>query len=208
MKSSLTLALVLVCLPLTQVHATDIPDLNLCTATIPDGSDGAVVFVVPDGSGLSFAEAFAPGGSSVDATITLTLVNWAGDPIVDYPPEDIWLETSEDGLAGCAGGTSPDFVTDINGQTYWIDPLEAGGCSTGEELMVYVAGAPLYASPLDLVFRSPDLSGDLLVDLTDIVLFTQSLDDGEGSCADFNNDSHVNLSDVVRMTGGIGDHCN
>jgi hypothetical protein len=203
-RATLLLAALLVAAPLL---AFDIPDPDLCSATIPAMAVGAVVFVVPDGSGGTFTEAFAPGGVPVDATITLTVVDPNGDLVPNYPAVDMWLETEEGGLAYCSNGTVADQATDANGQTFWVEPLEAGGCTDGEGVVVVIAGMPLTGPPLDLICRSPDFNGDLEVDLSDIVALTQLLGSGSGGCADFNNDGAVNLSDIARFTPAIGSGC-
>ena len=185
-----------------------VPDLGLSTAVIPDGAAGASVFALPNGLGSSLDEAFADGGATVDATITLTLVDSNGDGIFLYPFQDLWLETSDNGLAYCNGGTDADASTDENGQTTWTNPVNGGGCSDGELVEIYVAGSPLSGAGLDITFNSADLNGDLAVNLADIVTFTQVLNGDYDYCADFNNDGAINLADIVRMTGGIGAACN
>ena len=183
----------------------NIPDLNESYVTMNPEADGASVLVVPDGTGARFDEARAPGGLVVDATITLTLLDSAGLPIFLYPFEDLWLETSAGGLAFCAGGTTADMSTDENGETIWLQPLFAGGCTEGESTLVMVSGAPLMQT-LDLFYVSPDISGDLEIDLADIVMLTQALADFE-PCADFNHDGEVNLVEIVIMVQAVGANC-
>ena len=142
----------------------------------------------------------------MDATITVTLVNAVGDPIQGYPYDDIWLETTEGGLVSCTLGSAPEGSTDANGQTSWTLPLAAGGCSEGEGLQVYVAGAPLQMAPIDLTVNSADMNGDLEINLTDISLFTQSLAT-YSYAGDFNFDGSINLSDVARFAAAIGGWC-
>jgi len=189
-----------------------VPDLNLSTATIPAGAAGASVFTLPNGGGVGFDAAFAAGAVVVDATITLTLIDTNGDPIFQYPFEDMWLETSADGLTYCANGTAADASTDINGITHWTNPVLGGGYSIGETVNVYIAGSPLAGGGLNLTFNSADINGDLSVNLSDIAAFTQVLGgnyvNNPKYAGDFNNDNVINLSDIVRMTAGIGTHCN
>jgi len=190
-----------------------VPDLNLSTAAIPAGADGALVFSIPDQTGEPFTNAFLPGGAAGDATIAVTLVDTNGDPIFQYPFEDLWLESSLGGLVYCSGGTVADASTDENGETTFSNPI-AGGSYTdpGSELTeVMVAGAAIAGGGVDVQFNSPDISGDLVVNLTDIVNFT-SLLGGDFSqhpeyAGDFNNDGVINLSDIVRFTSGIGAAC-
>jgi hypothetical protein len=184
-----------------------VPDLSASTAEIDAAAANASIYVLPNGAGSAFTEAFGSDGSSVDATITLTLVDTAGDPIFGYPFEDLWLETSADGLAFCEGGTAADVSTDINGQTTWTNPLAAGGNTIGETTQVIVAGAPLAGAGLPLIYKSADMNGDLVVNLSDIVNFTPMLTTYDAA-GDFNNDGAVNLSDIVRFTPGLGTSCN
>jgi len=199
-------ALGLFLLGATGVVASNVPDVNLSTATIAPEANGANIFVVPDGSGQPFTQAHAPGGALVDATITLTLVDTQGDAIYLYPHEDLWLETSGNGLVPCAGGTIADHSTDFVGQTTWSDPPRAGGNSHGEVVQVHVGGMPLGGPGLNLTFNSADINGDLEIDLSDIATFTPMLStysvDG-----DFNHDGVVDLSDVARFVNAVGVSC-
>lgn len=203
MKSSL-ICLVLILLMTHPVLAQPDLDLSTCSRAYA-GPETAVLYNLPDGSGSAFTEAIA-GGSQVDATITLTLVNSFGDPIVNYPAEDLWLESVGGGLNYCPGGTNADVNTDEFGQTFWASALNAGSFSQGLT-QVYVAGAPLQSSPgLDISFNSADITGDLVVNLLDLVLFAQDVG-GTSFRSDFYHDGVVNLSDIVRVTAAIGNSC-
>jgi hypothetical protein len=190
-----------------------VPDLGLSTAEIPAGSDGALVFSTPNAQGEAFTAAFLPGGAVVDATITVTLIDTNADPIFLYPLADMWLETSLDGLSYCSGGTVADQSTDENGQTTFSNPIAGGGYTNpaSEATLVMVAGAPISGGGVDVQFNGPDISGDLNVNLTDIVQFTNLLGgnfaDHPLFAGDFNYDGTINLSDIVRFTGGIGAAC-
>ena len=190
-----------------------VPDLVLSQAEIPAGADGALVFSTPNAQGEAFTAAFAPGGAVVDATISVTLIDTNGDPIFLYPFEDLWLETSLGSLSYCSGGTVADQSTDEMGMTTFSNPI-AGGSYTdpaSEMTMVMVAGAPISGGGVDVQFNSPDISGDLTVNLTDIVFFTDMLGgdftDNPLFAGDFNYDGQINLSDIVRFTPGIGAAC-
>jgi len=184
-----------------------VPDLEVSSATIDPAANGASIWVLPNGTGAGFDEAFA-GGSVVDATINVILIDTAGDPIFLYPFEDLWLETSGDGLVACPGGTVADASTDAAGETTFSNAPLAGGNSFGETTLVIVAGAPLSGGGLPITFNSPDINGDLTVNLSDIVPFTQTLGGAYDYSADYNNDGVINLSDIVRFTPGIGTSCN
>ena len=189
---------------------TDIPDPDLSyyetAATEP-----VSVFTVPDGQGNGFDAAFAFGGAVMDATITLHLVDAMGAPFAGFPAEDMWLATTQGGLAPCPpDGSIADAATDANGMTQWQEPLAAGGYTdpVSELTIVFVSGGALSQPPLDIYFNSPDLSGDGLVDITDIAMFAQDLFGAYSYRSDFNWDGAINLSDVSYMTTlGIGAEC-
>jgi len=199
------LGIMVVCL--ASLAWAGVPDLTLSTASIDPAANGASVYVIPNGQGVGFNEAFL-GGSQVDATITLTLVDSDSNPIFGYPFEDLWLGTSGGGLVACPGGSAADGSTDEIGQTEWQDSLRAGGNSAGETTLVYVAGTALAGGGIDLTFNSADNTGDLQVNLGDIINFIQDLNSGTSPYrSDFNNDGSVGLSDIIRFTPAIGSIC-
>jgi hypothetical protein len=186
--------------------ATEIPDPANSWYVIEGAAIGASIYVVPDGSGRPLTEAYAEGGNVVDATITVYLLDIWGDPVPDYPAEDIWIATVDGGLVACPGGATADAPTDAFGETHFQDPLEAGGWSATEAVQVFVAGLPLVGAPLELRLNSADIDGDLEVDLTDIVLFAQTLGDYDYA-VDYNYDGAVDLADIVRLVPAIGADC-
>lgn len=192
-----------------------VPDPAFSSVVMDPGADGANLMVVPDGSGMAYTQAMLNTGSStppvdgtsvqVDATLTVTLIDSNGDPVFLYPFEDLWVETSGGGLAFCAGGTAADQSTDEFGVTTFSDPIAGGGSSFGELVVVMVAGSPLTQTP-DLTFNSPDINGDLVVDLADIVFFVPMLFT-QNPQGDYNASDLVNLSDAVFFSQAIGKSC-
>ncbi|MEZ4387713.1 MAG: hypothetical protein R3D98_09085 [Candidatus Krumholzibacteriia bacterium] len=65
--------------------AADIIDWALSAAEPPSAAEGASMYVTPNGGGSPFTEAFLPGGGTVDATVTVTLLDPMGDPVVQDP---------------------------------------------------------------------------------------------------------------------------
>lgn len=183
--------------------SADIPELDLSTAVLPPGAAGAHLFTRLDGGGHAFTSARLANGATVDATITLTLVNVYGHPIRNYPAEDIWLESHDDGLVYTTP-TSPDAATDDLGRAFWIEPLAASGCSVGETVTVMVAGSPLNQAGLDLAFVSADLNSDLLVNLSDLSRFSAGYAGHYDACADLLFDGAVNISDLALFSGAYG----
>jgi hypothetical protein len=205
----------LVCITVVSMAAmatADVPDLELSTAeysgdTPPVGQ--AFLYNLPDGTGNSFDE--ATGG---DATIELTLRNESGDPIANYPFEDLELQPTDvngdDSFAPCESGTVADANTDELGQTEWNDPLFAGGYTDPvvDIVQVYVSGAPLDGPGFNLQFNSSDVNSDGVVNLLDVSAFSTDFYGGLNPFeSDFNHDGVVNLLDVSILASGFGAIC-
>ena len=191
------------------VAMADVPNLDLSFAETAAGEQVSV-FNLPNGNGSGLDEAFAFGGATVNATITLTLVNDDGDAIENYNAEDLWLETDMGGLAACTAGTSADASTNAAGQTTWVDPMEAGGHTDidgGELTVVMISGDALTMPGMDVQHNSADIDGNGVANLGDIAAFTQVLFGAYDYAADFIWDGIINLSDVALMTQGNGSAC-
>lgn len=188
-----------------------LPAWDCCEATT--AAPGQVsLFCTPSGSGAPLTAARALGVPGVvDATITLTLRDDDCVPIYMYPSEDLWLHGDRYGLAICAAGTIADGPTDAGGRTTFRAPLRAGGQSdaaAGERLWVIVAGSPLDDWPLAILCNSPDIDGNLSVNLSDTVLYAQDLQAGAYAYrSDFHYDGELNLSDTVLYSRAIGAAC-
>lgn len=171
------------------------------------GPETLTLFVVPDGSGVTFDQATLPYGGTEDATITLLLLDGNYVPVASFPSEDMWLESRDAGLIPCVGGTTADANTDAAGTTTWAAPLHAGGHSQAI-VDVIVNGSRLELAPgLELSFNSPDVNGDLKVDLTDVQLFVLDFYSGFNFRSDFHRDGILNLSDIPPMALAVGATC-
>lgn len=179
----------------------------------PDQVD-LVWTVLPDGTGPTPQHAYCADGSfwGRDLRIRPWFTVWGdpGDPQplpAGFPVEDIWLVSDLWGLVSCAGGTSPDVV-DPEGWIIWSSPLMAGGQNDADEPTRLVAVGLIIESDIPFRFRSPDISGDLMVNLSDVTLFTEALHGAAQAWrADFNRDDVVNLADIVVFTQGLGANC-
>ncbi len=171
------------------------------------GSENLSLMVVPDGSGPRLTETMTFSGLTVDATITIHLIDGFGDPVAGYPAEDMWLESTDSGLVLCPAGSIADGPTDAAGISTWLEPLNAGGFSRGG-CIVLVNGAALASTmPFALYFNSPDINGDLVVDLSDVILFTMDFYGVYDHRSDFHTDGHLNLSDLAVFAQTVGAHC-
>ncbi len=189
---------------------TGCPDLSL--STVWQAYEGPMtLLVVPDGSGPPMTEARLSGGAVIDATIYLTLYGGCdsyGQLLADFPAEDMWLESINGSLVFCAGGSIADAPTDQEGNTTWSRPLMGGGWDYGT-CVVRVSGADIPSSTnLLLQFNSPDLNGDLKVDLTDVTRFAEDFFSYSYNFrSDLAFDNVVNLSDITVMAMSIGKSC-
>lgn len=170
--------------------------------------DGPVsLFCDPAGTGEPLIRARAmdtPYGRWVDATIWVELLDLGGDPVPGYPAEDLWLETVGDDLVLCEGGLRADAPTAPDGRTLFTGAIRCGGFlqgGGGTRLRVGTAHGPVtWSSLADLSLTSTDLDGDLVVTLSDVVIFAQRyLASGYDPSIDYYFDGTINLSDLVFM---------
>jgi len=189
-----------------------VPDPGLSTAEMRAyaGTATLSMFNLPNGGGRAFDRAFAPGGATADATITVTVRDGLGAPIEFFPFEDIWLQSIPDvaqrGLIACGGNATADANTDALGETVFANPLFAGGQSTNITQVV-ISGDPLTSGDVGLRFNSPDINGDGATNLSDGGFFTVILFGAYSYTGDFNNDGVVNVSDAGFMSNGLGASC-
>ena len=184
-----------------------VPDVTQCTATRAyAGPERTVLLNVPDGNGNSFTAAVKVGGGEADATITVIVKDSAGAPIVNYPFEDVWVESLDGGMVACTGGSTSDFSTDVNGMTEFRTPLQAGGQSLTDSV-VLINGNAIGGGVL-VSYNSPDLDGSGAVNLTDVQIFAGDFFAvGYNFRADLFFDNVVNLSDLPVLASTIGAAC-
>lgn len=189
--------------------AAGVPDLQLSTASTAAGVASPVMYNLPNGLGSTFALARTTSGT-VNATITLTVLDGGGVPVANFSAADMWLEKAVSAGTGnfiaCTGGTTADVNTNASGVTTWAAPLRAGGWSTANTLVV-INGSPLTSSSgLNLRHNSADINGDGVANLSDIPLFA-----GDYGSTTFRSDllfdGTVNVSDIPRLASGVGAVC-
>jgi len=197
----------------TLLPAADIPVEPYIEASF--ATEGPLsLFCSPDGGGYPFSLAFDQAGNQVDGTLTIILYNdyppW-GEPVANYPNEDIWLMDVDGDLAACNSGTICDVNTDANGMTYWSGSLHVGGHAEpvgGNQVAISVSGWVLEVSALEeFHLNSADLNGDRWVSLHDVVLFTEIYFGPYAYEGDFHWDGVVNLSDLAAFARTYGAEC-
>lgn len=183
-----------------------IPDLTNSSATTAAGTQVSVYCSTIPGVGATLLAARTIAGVGLNATITLTLKDGNGDPIVGYPREDLWLATSLGGLTVCTPSIA--FAnTNVLGVTTFVDAVLARGKSSrllGEKTQVMIAGAPLTGSQLDILFNSADINNDNVVNLVDFAQFVAAYKlvpiGGDNYYANFQYGPSVDLVDLAMFT--------
>jgi hypothetical protein len=198
-------------LPAVWVSANPIPDFSNCHYACAT-SQQVSVYTRPDGLGDPLADCYLYGGQKTDATITLWVIDSEGNPVTDFPPEDMWLETESqaNGPVICSDLFVADHATDVNGMTTFSQSFAAGGASTGIEdrVIVWILGYPLtHQESLPLLFNSPDINRDLVVNLSDVVHFVGYFTGSYDYRCDYHWDGQLNLSDVVLLGQAVGTGC-
>jgi hypothetical protein len=188
-----------------------VPDLQLTTASTAAGAGVTpVMYNLPNGLGSTFAQARSTGGT-VDATITMTVLDGGSVPVASFSANDMWLEkevvAGTGNFIACTGGTTADVNTNALGVTTWAAPLRAGGWSTSKTLVI-ISGLPLTSNTgLILRHNSADLNGDGAANLSDIPLFAGDFYGSYSFRSDLQFDGVVNLSDIPRLASGVGAVC-
>jgi len=187
---------------------TNVPDPCVSYATMPGVWNQTVaLYSVPNGTGSAFTEAqIFNQGTTVNASITLVVLDASGVPFPHFPAEDMWLESSDGGMVPCVGGSMADSDTGVNGQTSFVSPMRAGGYSMSS-CVVMISGMALCQAPFDMYFNSADVNGDGVVNLIDLNLFATALHFNFNFSVDFYCDGVLNLSDLGRFSVAIGGNC-
>ena len=183
-----------------------VPDVTKCDAT-RGGVGTWVLMNSPNGIGNSFTECKALGISGyLDGTITVTVRDVLSTPIANYPFEDITIVSLDGGMAFCTGGNAADASTDVLGVTQFQNPLNAGGFSTSAS-QIQINNQPL-SNTIAIGYVSPDISGDGVVNLSDVSIFGADYYDVNYQYrSDLFFDGDVNLSDLGDLAAQLGAAC-
>ena len=173
-------------------------------------SAGGVLMVCPAGDG--------PTLSDIGATIRVTLL-WCtlAEPLVNLPPQDVWIQSSthpDSRLCGGSASSNADGLTDMNGQTTISGSIAAGGYF-GDGVYVVASASFIQLgdacdNPLPLVLVSPDINGDLVVDVVDFSTFAAAYVNGGGNVdprMDFDGDGTIDLVDLAMFAAHYLHRC-
>ena len=185
--------------------------INPCASSA--STSGGVLVVCPLGDGPTLAD--------IGATIDVTVLMGPSDDPEPYPsccmlPQDIWVAPVGDyeypSLCRGAYSCTADGLLDENGHTTISGAIAAGGYSE-DPVYVLAIGQAIGRGeecddPLPLVLVSPDINGDLVVDLIDVALLGDALaGEDPRPHADFDGDGLVNLSDVAIFARHLSHRC-
>lgn len=158
------------------------------------------------------------GDGGVLPDIAVHIIDTNGIPIERILGCDFWLIDCDplNDLALCSGSYSSNALdyTDTSGNTIMHGPISGGGCAQG--LSVVVMGL-LVKDPatscttdicLPITVHSPDIDGNLEVDLVDLSVLGQAWPPAPYSfCADLNDSGAIDLVDLVEFALHIGHGC-
>ena len=187
---------------------TGVPDLDF--SIVWKTFEGLCSLVItPEGTGAPLTQARTPDGTIVDATIHLTLNSncITTEPVANFPAEDMWLESTTNGVNFCLGGNLPDGPTDIEGNTQWSQPLLGGGWDDVDCRVVVNGLVTPAGNTLNLIINSPDSNGDGEINIVDVYEFAQDFFGPYRFRADLAFDGVINLSDLSILGASLGQSC-
>jgi hypothetical protein len=182
-----------------------VPDLTQSEAYVVN-PEGRAIYMTPSGTGPTLAEQ--------GVSIVVILRDASANPIVGYPKSAIALEAYEDegdwDWKPCTDAMIADQDTDLSGTTSFdAAPLHGGGWTEeGPRIRIGELGYLPCSWCLTLRLNSPDINGDLAVNLSDVGLFASDFLSGTAAFrSDLVNDGVINLADVGQFALSIGESC-
>lgn len=171
-----------------------------CSSTAT-GAGGCWI-ICPQGDGFRLDD------PTINAIITVCVKDITGAPIAGIPAADFWLLGCSDLVALCGGSGSinADAASDAEGCTTISGTIAGGGCDDGVQVVVQgtiIADPNDWAIPLCLPYdvRSPDITGDLIVEITDFSLFGAGYPSPPkplvDPCLDLNCDGLIDIIDFA-----------
>jgi hypothetical protein len=151
--------------------------------------------------------------------VQICVLDVDGLGIENVPPGDLWFldcdPLADLNLCGVSASSFADSLTNAAGMTSMSNgSLSAGGCVDGLALVIQgftvLDSATTCTSDFccPIWVRSPDITGDLLVDLSDLALFgicfAAATVPPADPCCDFNLDNLIDLSDLALFAFHFG----
>lgn len=197
----LGVASALMVMPIAHALAADCQTCDSC-AEVAGGPYCIVVCPAGDGTPLG----------DVGATITVTITD-GGVPAEGIPPQTFYVFGCNGGLVTCpgTGGVRADAPTDENGQTTISGAIKGGGYDSGLGVFTGIIPEPnicLGEICVPITVVSPDINGDLQINIVDVSLFAQAFPPQAGNpTADFDCSGTVNIADLAAFAQHLGHVC-
>jgi len=172
-----------------------------CPCPVSTTGGGGVLLITPEGN-----------GDNLEATgmeIRLSIIDCNGDPVAGFPFNDLWLQPSSPNVSFVTRFFAA-ANTNVDGETYWSGRIAGGGwmdTSGADRTRISLAGVEILPD-LDLSFVSPDLNGDLKVDIVDVATFALDWNTGWTFRSDLTADGVINLADVGVLAAYLGEDGN
>ena len=155
-----------------------------------------------------------PALADIGAVIEVIVLDSSGSPVPGMRAEDFWIQrlTPPNTLCGASQSSAADGPTNVDGRTTMSGSVAAGGFFDNDAYAIAagfaVQALPECDLPLPLVFVSPDMNGDLAVDLNDLAIFAASFPPNDyAKQADLNGDGVIALVDVALLAKHWGHSC-
>lgn len=205
LPAAAVLAVLLTMTPSPPAHAC-VPVIEPILEYLWEPGGGPVsICLLPDRE----SRGFLAGGIATEVVLRfpVALIGAAAQPD-DIIPVEWW----NGGPAVLCGSFVNEVTRDENGWVSLLPDLRGGGhCGPDEtgDITLWIPVCPNQMLELGsaVYFNSPDINGDLRVDLSDMPLFVGDFFRAYTYRSDFNWDGQVNLSDLVMMTQGLGSSC-
>jgi hypothetical protein len=163
------------------------------------------ICVFPEGE----ARAFLAGGQPVTAALRFPVIRWDTVPVAFSLVPVEWYSG---GPGVICEPHAAELFTDSEGWVTWIPDIQGGGHRGPDDAVDLTLWIPVCPNQqLDILegvyFNSPDINGDLSVNLSDVPDFAADFFGAYDYRSDFNWDNVINLSDIVFMAQSLGVAC-
>lgn len=182
-----------------------VPGIEMIQDYSWDPSEPISICVLPDGE----ARAFISGGQPVMAALRFPVMRWDTIPVAFSPVPVEWFDGGPEVICG---PNVVELITDSDGWVTWTPDIQGGGHRGPDEAVDLSLWIPVCPNQqLDILegiyFNSPDINGDLRVNLSDVPDFAGDFFGAYDYRSDFNWDNVINLSDIVFMAQSLGVAC-
>ena len=181
-----------------------IPGIEMIGEYTWDPAGPVSVCIFPDGE----ARAFLAGGQAVTASLRFPVIDFDSDP----PFDSVSVEWYSGGPQVICQPYDVELTSDPEGWVSWNPDFRGGGHRGPDEDVYLSLWVPVCPNQLleiyeGVYFNSPDISGDLQVNLMDIHLFSVDFFADYDYRSDFNWDGVINLLDIEILAQAVSSAC-